>query len=87
MSDTIKPVAWLCPVDDGDGPDISCNWEYASLFKGKADPLYTADALRQARDDALEEAKQLVLQLDRYGFADVDGCAHAIEALKEKRDE
>ena len=90
MSDTIKPVAWMCPVDEGDGPDISCNWEYASLFKGKAEPLYTAAALDAARDAALEEAARMCehnASLYPYlgtGWESSIECAAAIRALKEK---
>ena len=56
-------------------------------------PLYTADALRQARDDALEEATKVCQKLaDEFGWANKnqawasERCAAAIRALIEKEE-
>lgn len=38
------PCAWVCPVDEGDGPDLTTNKEYAEhpMHKGKSAPLFAA---------------------------------------------
>ena len=87
----IEPACWSCPVDDGDGPDISCNKEYAEMFKGKAEPLYPASALAAARREALEKAVAICVRhaQDKGPTvrADFGACIYDIRALIEKPDQ
>lgn len=91
MSDDIKPVAWKCRHGLSDNEPVECGERY---------PLYTAAALRQARNNALEEALTVLHHYRvpvgnsaagelacEWTLDALRECAAAIRAMKEKRDE
>jgi predicted peroxiredoxin len=87
MSDKIEPVAWQSmhfgiPVSETHDPAEADKWKQNG---GAVRPLYTADALAQARAEALEEAANIAINTGVTIYA--DKAAFAIRALKEKRDE
>lgn len=101
MSDTIKPAAWINVEKrklEWAKPVI---WDTPTVVVLKKVPLYTADALAAAREEALDEAAKFCDDLYERSASRDDGddlfengikwatdiIAEKIRVLKEKRDD